>query len=146
MGSHELEERVTQVLVVAEDRKILKLLQKTLAAYGYEVATAATGRAAMRSLNTRDIGVTVCDSELSSIRAQELIRTICHVFPQVPVVVMTALEDPDVIGGAIKAGAIDYVVKPLIPSTLQFVLENSVQRKKLDSRWRAMSGVSRKAA
>ncbi|MEA2387068.1 MAG: two-component system, OmpR family, response regulator RpaA [Thermoleophilaceae bacterium] len=103
-----------RVLVVEDDLAIQLLITETLRMRGYETATAADGPSALpAALEQRpdlvllDIGLPGFDGfeVLARLKADETLR-------DVPVIMVTAWGEPDVMTQALEAGALDYVRKP----------------------------------
>jgi two-component system response regulator (stage 0 sporulation protein F) len=105
---------VPRVLVVEDDLAIQLLITETLRTRGYETATASDGPSAVPAalehrpdLVLLDIGLPGFDGfeVLERLKAEESLR-------DVPVIMVTAWGEPDVMSRALDAGALDYVRKP----------------------------------
>jgi len=100
-----------RVLVVDDDDDIRLLLEELLRGAGYGVATAADGRAALRSFHASPTDLVVLDlsmPELDGFETLERLRDLSDV----PVILLTARGgEIDKVRG-FRAGADDYVVKP----------------------------------
>jgi DNA-binding response OmpR family regulator len=114
---------VPRVLVVEDDLAIQLLITETLRTRGYETATASDGPSALPAarqfqpdLVLLDIGLPGFDGfeVLERLKADEGLR-------DVPVIMVTAWGEPDVMSRALDAGALDYVRKP-------FDLEDLLER------------------
>lgn len=120
------------VLVIENDVTLRELLEFLLIREGYEVTTANDGYTAQRILeapSTKGIDLIILDLLLPMITGRQLIRwlrgtsregTSCSAAPlrEVPIVVLTDLQDDDDIADALDEGADDYVVKPFQPKEL----------------------------
>jgi two-component system KDP operon response regulator KdpE len=102
---------VARVLVIDDDKALLRALRVALSAKGHEVLAAATAEEGLSSLALRAPDVVVLDLGLPDLDGLEVVRRI-RSWSDVPVIVLsaTALEDRKV--AALDGGANDYVTKP----------------------------------
>jgi len=100
-----------RVLVVDDEPPIVRMVAANLRIRGYEVLTAATGEAALTSLEAHRPDLVVLDLGLPGIGGLEVLRRLRSWSP-VPVVVLTALDEEREKVTALDAGADDYVTKP----------------------------------
>ncbi len=101
----------TKVLIADDDAQLVRALSVTLAARGYEVATARDGRAAIDAVITERPDIVMLDlgmPRLDGIGVLEGIRA----WSQVPVLVLSGRTDSSDKVDALDAGADDYVTKP----------------------------------
>jgi DNA-binding response OmpR family regulator len=103
---------VPSILVIEDDRKILRSLHRGLQAEGYEVTTAATGDDGFRLAAERAFDCLVLDLLLPGRGGLEVLAELRRIGRKVPVLILTARDavEDRVIG--LDAGADDYLVKP----------------------------------
>jgi two-component system KDP operon response regulator KdpE len=102
---------MTRILVVDDDRAILRTLAIGLRAHGYEPRTAADGRSALALGRTATPDLVILDLGLPDISGVEVLREL-RTFSQVPVIVLSARDGSEDKVEALDAGADDYVTKP----------------------------------
>jgi two-component system KDP operon response regulator KdpE len=102
---------VSRVLVVDDDPQLSRALRITLRAAGYEVATAADGRSALRRAADDHPDLVVLDLGLPDLDGTEVLAGLRPWFTG-PVLVLSARADSRDKIGALDAGADDYVAKP----------------------------------
>jgi len=102
---------MSRVLVVDDDRPLLRALQINLGARGYDVVLAADGAAALRAAGTHPPDVVILDLGLPDMDGVEVIEGIRGWLP-VPVIVLSARHLEQAKVRALDAGADDYVTKP----------------------------------
>src|SRR5512145_451955 len=113
------------VLLVDDERFARTVYSDYLRAAGYEVEVADGSEAALALLSQRRFDVLLTDVILPGAKdGLELLDHAKQVDPNIGVIVITALDKVDPAVRAMKAGASDYLVKPVTPETLQL----SVQR------------------
>src|SRR5215211_8197164 len=101
-----------RLLVVEDDGKLVRILQRGLEAEGYEVDVARTGPEALSHADAHEYDVVLLDLMLPGIDGFSVCQALRAREPWVPVLMVTALTD---IGDRIRgldAGADDYLVKP----------------------------------
>jgi two-component system, OmpR family, KDP operon response regulator KdpE len=118
---------VTAVLVVDDDTQLLRALRIHLAARGYDVHTAVTGKAAVRAAEDHEVDVVVLDLGLPDLDGTEVI-TALRAFTTVPIIVLSARADSGDKVRALDRGADDYVTKPFGVDELMARLRAAVRR------------------
>lgn len=100
------------VLIVDDDPSILEVLEARLAAGGFSVHRASNGFKAIELLQKSEIDILVSDIKMPEMSGLELLQKTRVIFPQLPVIFLTAYGTiPDAVD-AVKAGAVDYLTKP----------------------------------
>ena len=104
--------RVARVLAVDDDPEILSMLREFLLVKGYEVLTALSAEDAFRLLSTTPQHVVLLDLGMPNVSGMTALRHIRTLYPRLPVVIVSANTDVDVVRAAVEAGAFRYVAKP----------------------------------
>ncbi len=102
-----------RILVVDDDRAHLTMLVAMLGSWGHEVDTADDGAMAVVKVRQRAYDVVLTDVRMAEVDGIEALRQIKHYNPYLPVLIMTAYSSVDTAVEALKAGAFDYLHKPL---------------------------------
>jgi two-component system KDP operon response regulator KdpE len=102
---------VTTILVVEDERRLLRALQLTLRANGYAVVAAPTGSSALATLAEGPVDALVLDLGLPDMDGIEIIRRV-RSGAQTPILVLSARHSSAQKVSALDAGADDYVTKP----------------------------------
>ncbi len=102
-----------RALVVDDEEDILELLRITLARMGIDCRAAPDLAAARRMLATETFDLCLTDMRLPDGNGIDLVRQIASQFPQLPVAMITAHGSMDSAVAAMKAGAFDFVSKPV---------------------------------
>ncbi len=118
---------MTRVLVVDDDRQLLRALRINLSVRGYETVTAATGAGALRAAADQHPNVIILDLGLPDISGVEVLRGL-RGWNTAPVIVLSARTDSADKVGALDAGADDYLTKPFDMDELLARLRAAVRR------------------
>jgi two-component system KDP operon response regulator KdpE len=102
---------VARVLVVDDDRSLLRVLRLSLPAQGHEVIAAASGQEGLSKAAVDFPDVLVLDLGLPDLDGLEVCRRIRQ-WSQVPIIVLSATGSEDRKVAALDGGADDYVTKP----------------------------------
>jgi two-component system, OmpR family, KDP operon response regulator KdpE len=100
-----------RVLVVDDERQILRAMRVILRAAGFEVATAATVQEALDALAVRPLDAAIIDLILPDGNGVDICRSIRE-WSDMPIIVLSAVGDEAEKVRALEAGADDYVTKP----------------------------------
>jgi CheY-like chemotaxis protein len=109
-------------LVVDDDARSRDLLQQLLSLEGYEVHAAAGGQAALALLADVVPDVAVIDLRMPGMDGLELcrkIRRLARTGRELPLLVLTGMDDDAVRQAAIDAGADQVLAKPVLRAELQ---------------------------
>jgi DNA-binding NtrC family response regulator len=117
-----------KILVVDDDPDILELLRHRLAQLGYAVSTAAHGTEALGALAGDHPALVLLDLRLPRLSGLEVLKRIRQTAPEVTVIVMTAYATVERAVEAMKAGAYDFLTKPLTPGHLELVVQKAFER------------------
>ena len=102
------------ILVADDEPGIRESLAEVLRDAGYRVETAADGTAALAALETNDFSIIVTDLRMPGSDGLSVLKRAHEVSPQTIVIIMTAHASVDTAVDALRAGAVDYVLKPVI--------------------------------
>lgn len=111
-----------RVLVVDDEPHILELLELTLLRMGLEVERATNVREALQCLDTNTYNLCLTDMRMPDGEGLEIVRHIAQHNLDVPVAVITAHGNLDNAVAALKAGAFDYLSKPVALDQLRAVV------------------------
>ena len=101
------------VLVVDDDPMTLKLLAAVLTHEGYRVITAQSGKDALETIKLEKPGLVLLDIMMPGMDGIETLKRIKAFDQDIPVAMVTALWDEDEAKRAFKAGAYEYITKPV---------------------------------
>ena len=115
-----------RMLVADDDPAILRLIATILEKESFTVVTARDGREAYKILQTdADFTAAILDVVMPHISGPELVRYMKSEarLKQIPVMMMTAEQDPKLSSDSFAAGAIVFLPKPFTTAQLQIMLQ-----------------------
>lgn len=127
MNSNKDEHKLT-ILVVDDEAVHRYTLCALFAEWGWDTAEAADGRAAVEAVEARAFDAVLMDVRMTGMDGMEALRRIHAINPALPVIIMTAFSSVDSAVTAIKAGARDYLTKPLDFERLRDTMEAAMGR------------------
>ncbi|MEO6950861.1 MAG: sigma-54 dependent transcriptional regulator [Polyangia bacterium] len=120
-----------RVLVVDDERSMCELLETSLGKRGFEVISKTSAAEAFHTLTGGAFDVVVTDLNMKGMSGVELCERIVAEHPDTPVVVMTAFGSIETAVTAIRAGAYDFLTKPIELETLRLTIDRAVQHRAL---------------
>ncbi|MGH9584981.1 MAG: sigma-54-dependent transcriptional regulator, partial [Bryobacteraceae bacterium] len=127
-----------RVLVVDDDESLRRVTQVQLEQAGFESETAANGNEALAALQRSPAQLVITDLKMPGMSGLELLRRIRADYPEVVVIVITAFGTVGSAVEAMRAGAYDYITKPVHPDELELVARRSLQHLELLEENRAL--------
>ncbi len=115
-----------RVLVVDDEEDIRELLDLTLARMGLSADCAGTVAEARRFLEKEQYSLCLTDMRLPDGEGLEIVRLIGSLYGQTPVAVITAFGSADNAVAALKAGAFDYLAKPVALDQLRSLIKSAI--------------------
>jgi DNA-binding NtrC family response regulator len=122
-----------RILLVDDDPEFADLLKVRLVERGFEVTCSDSAAAALERLASAEVDVVLTDVRMAGMNGLELCDRIVANRPDVPVVVMTASSNLETAIAAIRAGAYDFIAKPVELEALVVALERAVQHRSLQA-------------
>ena len=101
-----------RVLAVEDSRTQAAFLRAHLEAAGFDTEVASNGADALRLATAEAFDVVVSDVVMPDLGGYDLCRRLKELHPELPVILVTALDDPLEVTGALDAGADDFLGKP----------------------------------
>lgn len=115
------------VLILDDEPDIRELLELTLSRMGVSHHSDATLSAAIDSLNHHNFRLCLTDIRLPDGSGIDLVRHIQNNIPNLPVAVITAFGNTDVAVDSFKAGAFDFINKPIDLMRLRTLIESALK-------------------
>ncbi len=120
-----------RILVVDDDASICEMIQADLDERGFTTTTRTAATEALELLAGAEFDAVVTDLQMRGMNGLELCERIVANRPDVPVIVITAFGSLDTAVAAIRAGAYDFLTKPLELDALVVALDRAIQHRAL---------------
>ena len=134
-----------RVLLVDDEKNLVLMLGKILRRHQFDVITAHDGEEGYKLLKSNmpdpatpeatevptPVDVVVTDLQMPNLDGLSLLRRIREEYPDLPVVVLTGHGSIQSAVEAMKAGAIDYLIKPANPEEILIVLQRALELRDL---------------
>jgi DNA-binding response OmpR family regulator len=119
---------VAEILVVDDDDTVANVVVGYLQRAGHGTRRAGDGQSALDAISANAPDLVVLDLMLPGIDGLEVCRQVRKDLPNLPVVMLTALSEPDDRIVGLELGADDYVTKPFSPRELVLRIESVLRR------------------
>jgi two-component system response regulator HydG len=119
-----------RILVIDDDSYINNLLVNYLNQHKYEAEGTMTGSIGMKKIEKLNYDLVLCDFRLPDSDGLKVLQHAKTKKPNLPFIIMTAYADVKIAVKLIKAGAFDYVTKPIQPEEILELIERAIYSKK----------------
>lgn len=123
--------RRKRILVVDDDESLRRITQMQLQEAGYEVCTAADGQQALALAGDFGPALVITDLKMPGMSGMELLARLRSECPETTVIMITAYGTIQNAVEAMKAGAYDYITKPIDYDELVLVVDRALERQQL---------------
>jgi putative nucleotidyltransferase with HDIG domain len=123
---------VTRVLVVDDELAACKLLSIMLGPPDYSCSMASNGKEALVTLQREPFDAVISDLQMPAMSGMELLAEVRRRYRHMAFLVITGVDDVDVGVEAMRSGADDYLVKPLVESVVVASLERALHKQQLE--------------
>ena len=122
---------MAKVLVVDDEESICNLLERVLARAGHSVLSAANGQEAMDRVPQENIDIVLLDMKMPGMSGMEVLQQLATRWPDICVIMVTAIADVQTAVEAMKWGAYDYITKPFNQDDLIFKIQRALEKRNL---------------
>lgn len=123
----------TRVLVIDDDSDTTELLRIILEPQSFEVITANTGEEGIRLAQNLSPDVMVVDLLMPGMDGLKVLREV-RKFSSIPILILSAINKPNIAEKALDNGADDFLVKPMSSSVLIASLNKLIRRARVDQK------------
>ena len=117
------------ILTIDDEENIRNGLADNFELEGYEVKQAASGEEGLKLIAEGGIDLVITDLRMDGISGSEVVKHVTSEHPGVPIIVLTGHGSIDDATAALKAGAFDFLTKPLDLDHLNKIVKNALQGK-----------------
>ena len=117
------------ILTIDDEENIRNGLADNFELEGYEVKQAASGEEGLKLIDEGGIDLVITDLRMDGISGSEVVQRVTSEHPGIPIIVLTGHGSIDDATAALKAGAFDFLTKPLDLDHLNKIVKNALQGK-----------------
>jgi len=122
---------MTTVFVVDDEREMVDLIAIGLKKRGFSIVPFGNGADAVAAIPKHDVDVIITDLNMKGMTGLELCQKVALDRPDIPVLMLTAFGSFDTAVGAIRAGAYDFVTKPVEIEALAIAVRRAAEHRAL---------------
>lgn len=101
----------TKIIVIDDDAAVTDLLSVLLKSHGFEVRATNDSTEGLGLIRDEKFDIVILDLMMPEMDGWEICKEV-RSFSQVPIIVLSALNDPSMVASVLDAGADDYLTKP----------------------------------
>lgn len=101
----------TKIIVIDDDTAVTDLLSVLLKSHGFDVHVTNSSTEGMNMIRQDGYDLVILDLMMPDMDGWEICKEV-RSFSQVPIIVLSALNDPSMVASVLDAGADDYLTKP----------------------------------
>ncbi|RME37166.1 MAG: DNA-binding response regulator [Thermoflexia bacterium] len=125
-----MEDFPARILIVDDEPTTCMALTRALALMGYQADSALSGQEALARLNAAPYDLMVLDLRLPDMKGEEVLWQARQIQPDLLVIILTAYASLDSAIAAVKAGAVDYLLKPYSIRALEEAIARALHRRR----------------
>ena len=127
-----LDDLTASVLVVDDDSAIRRMIVRILGKAGYECTEASDASVALQFADSQEFCLVTCDVNMPGGSGLGLVRDLRTRHPDIAVVMVSGMDDPETAAVATELGAYGYVVKPFESNEILIASANALRRRQLE--------------
>jgi Response regulators consisting of a CheY-like receiver domain and a winged-helix DNA-binding domain len=124
-----LAEPKPNVLVVDDEESNCIVFVRALQLMGYDADSAGNGRLALEKLQQAKFDVMLLDLKMPEMDGEAVLDSIRSLYPNLGVIVLTAHATLESAISAVKAGAVDYLLKPQKITEIEAAIQRALKRR-----------------
>jgi DNA-binding NtrC family response regulator len=125
--------RNQRILVVDDEKNIRLTVTKALQTFGYEVSSAVSGQEALQKFRESEFGLILLDLKMPDMDGFEILEQVVDMRPDIRVIIISAYGTVENAVEAIKLGAVDFIQKPFTPQELREIVNEVLDRNKVEA-------------
>jgi two-component system, NtrC family, response regulator AtoC len=121
----------SKILIIDDDDLVSASLKKVLVKIGYDVSTCLKAGEAEQYVTDFQPDIVLLDIYLTTHNGIDVLKSLKKNYSEIPVIMITGYADVKMAVAAIKAGAFDFLLKPIDLEHLKFILEKAIENLRL---------------
>lgn len=115
------------ILTIDDEENIRNGLADNFELEGYDVLKASNGKQGLELISKGNVDLVITDLRMDGISGEEVVRHVTTEYPGIPIIVLTGHGSIDDATAAMKAGAYDFLTKPLDLDHLNLIVKNALK-------------------
>ncbi len=117
-----------RLLLIDDEKEIVKRIQKFLEKEGYETVGAYSGKDGLNIIENQKIDVVITDIKMDDLDGIEVLQRAKRLYRDIEGIMVTGFKDQELAIKSLRAGAIDYITKPINLDELLFSIKRAIER------------------
>jgi len=117
---------MASVLLIEDDLTFSRIIEGFLVKNNYQVSSFHSGKEGIDAFKTKTFDVVLLDYRLPDTNGMEVLLSLKEISKEIPVIIMTSFIDIRTAVKAMKAGALEYITKPIVPEELLMLLKTTL--------------------
>lgn len=117
----------TKILIIDDDTAITELMSMLLKTHGFDAMTANSGAEGIRLAREKNPHIIILDLMMPDVDGWQVCKAVRQ-FSNVPILILSAINDPRMVASVLDAGADDFLVKPVPSGVLVAHIRKMVRR------------------
>ncbi len=119
------------ILIVDDEKSIVEIISQMIKKWGYNPIQATSGAEALEKIKTIPMDLVITDQIMPKMDGLTLIQEIIKLHENIMIIMLTGYPSIDSAVQAIKAGAFDYMAKPVQADELKLKIDRCIERENL---------------
>ncbi|MHB8132019.1 MAG: sigma-54-dependent transcriptional regulator, partial [Mobilitalea sp.] len=124
---------IPRILVIDDEERMCWALERALSHEGYQVVTATRGLQGIEMALETEPSTVILDLKIPDSDGIEVLRKLKSIYPNIPVIMITAHGSIETAIEAMKIGATDYITKPFKLDELKFQVKQALHLSNLEN-------------
>jgi len=117
-----------RLLLIDDEVEIVKRIQKFLEKEGYEAVGAYNGKEGLNIIENQKIDVVITDIKMDDLDGIEVLQRAKGLYRDIEGIMVTGFKDQELAIKSLRAGAVDYITKPINLDELLFSIKRAIER------------------
>ena len=133
---HEVRKPIKPILLIDDEKSVVQGFQFMLEGGGLlNTLGCSDSRQVMDLMAEKEVSVVLLDLSMPHLSGEELLPRLCERHPDVPVIIITGINEVETAVACMRTGAFDYLVKPVDEATLVSVVQRALELSELRSEY-----------
>ena len=133
-------DETARILVIDDEQEVCDLVSMALERQGASVAACTSAHKALELIATEDFDAVLTDLGMPEMPGIEVCERVAGINPALPVVVLTGQGSMEMAIAAMRAGAYDFITKPVDPKLIALAVGRAVEHRKLTAELKRLHG------